>query len=144
MMVDENGEPSIFVSECPNGKAGKEMSQADFFVFVVKSLAQIFASQGMTIKNTNSYLGADYPHFCMESRNGKLYYVFVNATIFPTEASASGTDKQFREFARIAHDHNAIPTIANVSAFCFDTEGAPAIYGGSFAFKFEGLEGVVA
>lgn len=142
MLADGNSEPKVFKSECSDDQKGQEMSQTDFFAFVVKSMAQLYAAQGMTIRNVNPNLGEDYPHFWMESRNGKLYYVFVNAAIFPDHASAHGTDARFHEFARIAREHNAIPTIANVSAFCFESMGAPAVYGGSFAFKFDGLEGV--
>ena len=54
-----------------------------------------------------------------------------------------GNDVRFRKFAQIAKNNNAKPCIANVGTFCFESNGSPAIYGGSFALKFNGLEGVV-
>lgn len=142
MFVDENGEPKVFKSKIPFFKKGKAMSKEDFFAFIVESLAGEYESQGMRIRNINRNLGEDYPHFWMESKNGKLYYVFVEAGMFPNMPSASGNDKRFVKFAKIAREHNALPTIANVGAFCFDTNGGVPIYGGSFALKFTQLEGV--
>ncbi len=119
------------------------MSEADYFAFVVDSLASIYREQGLTIKNINHHKGEEYPHFTMESKNGKLYYVFVESALFPDMANASGSDPRFAQFAQIAKSHGAIPVIANISAYCFETNGAPAVYGGSFAFKFSQLEGVM-
>lgn len=139
-ITDENGEPMVFKSKAPLFKKGKEMSRGDFFAFVVESMARVYESQGMTIKNVNVHIGEDYPHFWMESRNGKRYYVFVNAFLFPELSGASGNDIRFKRFSELARQHDALPAIANVGAFCFETNGSPAIYGGSFALKFTGLE----
>ena len=117
------------------------MTEQELLAFVVDCLTDVYRGQGMTIKNTNKTTGAEYPNFIMESRNGKLYFVLVDPFVFPTPKSRFD-QKKLSEFGRVAKAANALSTLASVGVFCFDTNGSPAICGGSFALKYDSLQAI--
>ena len=117
------------------------MSTQEMLAFVVECLSSVYSEQGMAIQNTNKSLGSDYPNFVMESKNGKKYFVLVDVFTFPTPKSRFD-QKALTEFRRIAIEAKALPAIAPVGLFCFETNGAPAICGGSFAMKYDTLQAI--
>lgn len=141
MLLDENGEPRAFSHTAQPGRDGEVMTDQELLAFVVDCLTEVYRQEGMTIKNTNMTIGIEYPNFIMESRNGKSYYVFVDCFMFPTPKSRFD-QSNLSEFRRIAKAANALPTVAQVGVFCFDTNGAPAICGGTFALKYDSLQAI--
>lgn len=139
MLLDSNGEPRIFNHETTSEHAGKEMTNNEMITFLVECLTAVFEEQGMKILKTNKTLGTEYPNFIMESRNSKLYYVLIDFSIFPSEEGFY-SKQDFSEYIKLAGQFNSLPTKANVGVYCFNTDGAPAVCGGSFALKFDGLE----
>jgi hypothetical protein len=115
------------------------MTDQELLVFVVDCLTEVYRQEGMTIKNTNKTIGIESPNFVMESGKGRSYYVFVDCFTFPTPKSRFD-QSILSEFRRIAKAANAIPMVASVGVFCFDTNGAPAICGGTFALKYDHLQ----
>lgn len=141
MLLDENGEPRAFAHHPQAGREGKAMTDQELLAFVVDCLTDVYQDQGMTIRNTNKTIGNEYPNFIMESRNGKSYYVMVDCFIFPTPKSRFD-QSSLAEFRSIAIAANALPTLAPVGVFCFDTDGSPAVCGGTFALKYDSLQAV--
>lgn len=139
MLLDENGEPRVFAHAATNERRGEEMSEAELLSFAVDVLVTVYEQQGMKVCDISKSATVKSPNFVLESRNGKLYFVLVNCSSFPsTTGRLSGLD--LSPYANEAHNNGALPTIAEVGVYCFDTDGAPPICGGSFAVKFDSLE----
>lgn len=139
MLLDKNGEPRVFNHIATEDRSGKEMSNNELIAFLVDCLTTVFEEQGMKILKMNKTLGSEYPNFIMESKNSKSYYVLIDFNIFPSEKGFY-SEHNFSEYIKLAGQFNSIPTKANVGVFCLNTDGAPAICGGSFALKYDGLE----
>lgn len=139
MLLDKNGEPRAFSHPAQPRRDGEVMTDQELLAFVIDCLTEVYWESGMTIKNTNKTIGVEYPNFIMESKGGKSYYVFVDCFTFPIPKSRFD-QSNLSEFSRIAKAANALPTVASVGVFCFKTNGAPAICGGTFALKYDSLQ----
>lgn len=141
MILDNNGEPRVFRNNCSEERNGKDMNNNEIISFLVDCLSTIYEEQGIKIIKTNKTIGNEYPNLIIESRNGKLYYVIIDFSIFPYE-NGIYKNQSFDKFISLAHQFNSFPTKANIGLFCLNTDGAPAVCGGDFVLKFGGLEEV--
>ena len=141
MLLDENGEPRVFAHIAAFGREGMRMTEIEMKGFVIASLARVYQEQGMNVSFPHSSAETGSPDLILESRNGNNYFVLVDCFAFPsTEGNLKRSDlSAYRSNAEMV---GALPTIAPVGIFCFDTDGLNPICGGSFALKFDSLEAI--
>lgn len=141
MLLDDNGEPQIFPHHPLAGRKGMEMTPREILGFAVDCLTDVYQKEGMLIIETNKSLDVSLPNFIMESINGKSYYVRVDPFVFPTLKSSFDI-KTLSEFSRTAKAEKALPTLASVGLYCFDTNGLLPVCGGKFALKYDRLQAI--
>lgn len=139
MLLDDKGVPQIFNHVADPGKEGKPMKDDEVFTLVVDSLVSVYQKEGLAIKNVNHRQGTEYPNIVMQDSSANTYYVLVRVSVFPMNLEAPDST-QYVDFISTADSKGAFPTIADVGVFCFDSLGAPAICGGSFALKYDKLQ----
>ena len=125
-ILDGNGEPRVFAHHCPDGEAGKGMTEADEKAFAVECVAGLFTEAGASVGPLYKGGYREFPNIVVRVGDDTFYH----RVRLEREAGAD-----LEEFAETARSHGAWASDMEVSLFCFDTDGREAVRGGSFAVK---------
>lgn len=103
-------------------------------------LADLYQSEGMEIIDINRIIGNEYPQFVMKSKNKKVYYVVVEATVFPTQPT-SLFSSNYQDVLDLAKRYEATPVFAGISfANATNKDMSKLICGDGYFVAFRGLE----
>lgn len=139
MFVDKNGEPSVIYHSTSRERIGLQMNKAELHQFAVETLVNLYKSEGMEIIDVNRIIGKEYPQFVMKSRNGKLYYVAVEASVFPTTPDSLFSN-DYTEILKLAKEHNATPVFAGIAfANAVREDMSSLVCGDAYFVAFKGL-----
>ena len=141
-IIDKNGEPKVVYHTTSDRRKGEKMSTGEFRSFAIEVLTGLYRSEGLKITNIN--MDDDYPRFVMESQNGKIYYVVIDATIFPNRPNSGFIKNNHSYFLELARRHNAIPVYASI-AFVNATrkDRSEMICGDGYFVVFKGLSSLL-
>lgn len=140
VFIDENGEPRVIYHLTTKERKGQLMSKEELHLFAVEILTNLYKSEGMEIVDKNRIIGNEYPQFVMKSKNGKLYYVVVEAATFPTKPDTLYSTN-YSNILHLASDFNAIPVFAGISfANATNEDMSKIVCGDGYFVAFKGLE----
>lgn len=140
VFMDKNGEPSVVHHSTTKEREGQQMSKEELHRFAVEILANLYQSGGMEIIDINRIIGKEYPQFVMKSRNGKVYYVVVEAAVFPTKPDTLFSNN-YKDILELAKTYNATPVFAGIAFANATRENMSELFcGDEYFVAFKGLE----
>ncbi len=131
-IVDENGEPRLFVHECDEVRAGCPMTKEEMQEFVVRCVSGLMREAGDEIDGVYKSPYKEFPSIV--TRCGcDTFYHRIDVSNYDKDEGVIGSEIQ--EFVNVAKLHKAWPMVMPVSLMCATSENGIPICGGEFFMK---------
>lgn len=140
VFIEINGNPKIFHHICDPSRKGQKLTRHERHEIGIELLVDLYREEGFTIRNINPSISRDYPNFVMESKNGREYYVAVNAATYPVDPDMYSKN-EYSEIKQLAEKSGASSVYGGlVFTNLTSPDLSNIIAGGQFYVFFKGLQ----
>lgn len=131
-IVDENGEPRLFVHECDEVRAGCPMTKEEMQEFVVRCVSGLMREAGDEVDGVYRSPYKEFPSIVTRCGSDTFYH---RIDVSNYDRDNGVIESELQEFIKTANLHKAWPMVMPVSLMCATSESGAPICGGGFFMK---------
>lgn len=131
-IVDENGEPRLFVHECDEKRAGCPMTKEEMQEFVVRCVSGLMREAGDELDGVYKSPYKEFPSIVTKCGCDVFYHRIDVANY---DKNSVVMESELQEFINTAKLHRAWPMVMPVSLMCATSASGASVCGGGFFMK---------